>query len=188
MTNLCPYCGTQNYVSKPLIEHLKTFDWINCGNCGLFLKVTLDKTRTDIISLEKHTSAFYFGLIFSSRLKTAYPYSEPPMSDSDCQKVKQIVAGIRVNTIQDRANFNAKVFKDENAKNWVINNVMPMLTPIYAQYPLQVTKIIEGFGFGPLLAPYVIQCDYCGLTIPQARKNNCPICLNGKIPPPPYMI
>ncbi|HSQ49218.1 MAG TPA: hypothetical protein VLL96_06020 [Candidatus Deferrimicrobiaceae bacterium] len=165
------------------MQHLKIFDWGNCGNCGLFLKVTLDGTRAKILAIEKYSSVINFGLFVSNQLNKAYPYSEPPIPENDCQELKKIMIGIKFNTIAGSTSF--KAFKSFASKDWVTNNLMPKIAPIFSDYPAQVTRIMETVGFSSLLNPYIMQCDYCGMYIPKTRQSNCPICQNGKIPPPP---
>ena len=186
-TNLakCPYCESPCSLNAPLIQHLRTSNWCNCGNCGLFLKVTLDQTRTKIVALEKYSTVVNFGLVASQKLNKAYPYSEPPIPENDCQELKKIMIGIKFNTTADSTNPNLKAFKNDASKDWVINNLVPKIVPIFSDYPAQVTRILLTLGFNALLDPYLMQCDYCGIYIPKTKQNNCPICQNGKIPPPP---
>ena len=181
----CPYCESPCVLNAALIQHLRLSNWGNCGNCGLFLKVTLDKTRTKILTIEKYSSPINFGLVTSQKLNKTYPYSEPPISESDCQELKKIMIGIKFNTMNDSANPNVKTFRNDASKEWVEKNLMPRIAPIFTDYPAQVIRILETLGFSALLNPYIMQCDCCAIYIPKTKQNNCPVCQNGKIPPPP---
>lgn len=186
-TNLakCPYCDSPCSLNAGLMQHLRVFNWANCGNCGLFLKLTIDQTRTKIVAVEKYSSVVNFGLVVSQKLNKAYPYAEPPIPENDCQELKKIMIGIKINTVADSRNPNVKTFSSYASKEWVINNLMPKIAPIFSNYPAQITKIMETLGFGTLLNPYLMQCNYCGVFIPKTKQYNCPLCQNGKIPPPP---
>jgi hypothetical protein len=182
----CPYCENvfQSTTNEPLLFQLKFFGWICCSNCGLFLKVNLDPSGTfplSVRSIEKYTAPVNFGLLCAKKFNRAYPYSEPPIPEPTCEELKRIMFGIRVNTVPDPANPSAKVFKNLESKKWVLEQLMPKIIPIYNDYPFQMYKIMESVGFNLLLAPYTIQCDYCGIAIPKTREYNCPFCEIEKI-------
>lgn len=182
----CPYCNSNCTLNETLLNHLKNFDWALCSNCGLFLKVTLDKTGRHLVAVDKYNSPVKFGFVSSQRLNTAYPYSEPPLPEDICQELKQIMIGIKVNThVPNPANPNVKAFKSQSSWKWVMENLMPKVIPIFKEYPVQINYIMQNLGFGQLLDKYKTACANCGLEIPFSRKNNCPFCLNGNIPPPP---
>lgn len=181
----CPYCNSTCTLNETLLKHLKDFDWALCANCGLFLKVTKDKTNNRLLAVDKYDTVIKFGFVCSQRLNKAYPYAEPPIPDDVCQELKKIMIGIKVNTQSNPANPNAKFFKSQTSWKWVVEDLMPKIVPIFKEYPVQTRNIMENLGFGQLLEKYKTTCEICGLEIPYARKNNCPFCLNGNIPPPP---
>jgi hypothetical protein len=142
----CQYCGALCSLNESLLRHLGVYDWGNCGNCGLFLKMTLDKTQKNIVATEKCTSVINFGMIRSYLLRKDLPYSEPPISENVCQELKQIMIGIKINTDPDPTNPKGRAFKNEDSKKWVINNLMPKIVPIYSDYgTLHFIDDVENF-------------------------------------------
>ncbi len=182
----CPYCGNvfSSNTNEPLLFHFKFFDWICCANCGLFLKVTLAQSPNNLWSvqkLEKHTTPVNGGLLSAKKFNRAYPYTEPSIPEPTCEEIKKIMFGIRVNTVPDPANPSGKVFKNLESEKWVFEKLMPKILPIYNDYPFQMYKIMESVGFNQLLAPYTMQCEYCGNFIPKTREYTCPFCEIEKI-------
>jgi transcription elongation factor Elf1 len=185
-TTNCPYCNSTCTLNEHLLKHLKNFDWALCANCGLFLKVTIDKASNKLLSVDKYDTVVKLGFACSHRLNKAYPYAEPPIPEDICQELKQIMIGIKVNTHSPNpANPTLKTFKSPASWEWVMENLMPKIIPIFNEYPSQIEYIMNNLGFGSLLQKYKTTCQNCGLEIPYTRKNSCPFCLNGKAPPPP---
>ena len=181
----CPYCDTISEFDILSLATLKHYGWMNCRNCGLFLKVLFEKPGLYDSKFEKYDSVVSFGELYSEHLAQYFSYSEPPIPEVFCQELKKIMRGIIVNFQSHPTNTKIRVIKNAEAEKWVVESLVPKIVPIYNNYPLQVKQIMDRLGFDTLLDPYTVVCEHCGVYIPKARQNNCPICLNGIMPPPP---
>jgi hypothetical protein len=179
----CPYCDVFCELDVILLATLNNFGWINCRNCGQFLKVIFEKPGLYDAKYEKFTSEVPFGELYpKDSLYQYYIYSEPPIPETVCQELKKIMIGIQVNLKSHPTNKNVKFFKSPESEKWVVETLLPKIIPIYDQYPFQIKQIMTSLYFDALLDPYTIICEVCSFGIPKARQNNCPVCSNGKRP------
>lgn len=190
----CPYCDKLNEFDILQLANLNKYGWINCRNCGLFLKVIHEKPGLYYVRFEKYDSVVSFGDLYPNGppeeedifldFTECYHYSEPPIPEATCQELKKIMIGIQVNCELDPTK-RFKVFKNPESEKWVVETLVPKIIPIYNQYPFQIEQIMKSLYLELLLEPHKIACEHCGFKIPRDRQNNCSICLNGKTPPPP---
>jgi hypothetical protein len=184
----CPYCDVFCEFDLLSVLTINKFGWINCRNCGQLLKVIFEKPGLYDTRLEKYTSLVSFGEFYPKgsiySIYQYYLYSEPSIPEAVCQELKKIMIGIKVNLkTYTQGNKTFQNFKDPDSEKWVVENLVPKIIPIYNQYPFQINQIMDRLYVDALLDPYMIVCSYCGFRIPEARKDDCPVCANGKNPP-----
>ncbi len=149
----CPNCGVSRTISEITFERMKKDRNGMCKTCFTPFKVNVDET-TDTVSFEslKENPTFH---IHSPLLNTDLAFTENLMPYHLRQNLLNVA---------------------KQLENGGKTEALKQLENVYASYPAQVSSILISQGLSEFITPFTVACPKCGVEIPRARLDNCPVC------------
>jgi hypothetical protein len=184
----CPRCfARRDHSADELTKLVGQHGFGICRTCGAVFKARIDE-ETGKWSFERLQGSLSMT-VHSNLLNQDLTFAEPAMSENDLGRLNSVIKELKnvdkvskpstLSVIHGILDPQGAFYRDESGKKigqWVLNEAIPRLEAIYADYPVQVSTMLNFAGLVQFLNSLTILCPRCGLGIPRARIANCPAC------------
>jgi hypothetical protein len=190
----CPRCQVRRDVSTTSEEDEKLKrDGIGfCRTCGAVFRLNIDE-KTGKWSFERLQDNLTVTL-HSSLLNQDLTYVEQAMPENAMKALDAVIEQLKkANKISKPSTLSmihgildpeGAFFRDKSEEKigqWILSDTIPQLEMMYTTYPFQVFQIMYVRGLSQCINPLTAACTRCGIGIPRARANNCPVCKDARI-------